>query len=656
MIAVLDNETIDKIAAGEVIERPMSVIKELVENSIDAGATSITVEIKNGGIDYIRITDNGCGINKNEVSIAFLRHATSKIKSITDLLSISSLGFRGEALSSIAAVSKVELLTKTEDSISGVRYVIEGGKEKILEDVGMPNGTTFVIRGLFYNTPARRKFLKSSLTEASYVTELMEHIMLSHPEISFKLIINGKSKLQTLGKGDLKTVIYEIYGKDMTDSLIPFTISSDTITINGFIGKPEIARGNRNYEIYYVNGRFVKSSLVSRALDEAYKSYLMLHKFPVVFLCLDIDSDLLDVNVHPTKMEIRFLEAEQIYSLLVTGIQSQLKNRELIPDILEKEVKNVTKVIADPIPEPFEKKRLQEYVKEAALINQAELKKAESNSPEKNIAESDKAEIITSKETENKKLEIDNTNKNNSNINETNTNKIYSDTNIEKNKKDITITENNQPESKPKQLNLFEDSFLSAANVIKHKIIGQIFDTYWLVEMDNKLYIIDQHAAHEKVLYERLVKQLNESSVESQMLMPPVVVSLSLSQEALLKKYMSHFEKNGFEIEHFGGKEYYLRAVPTQLFGLSADEYFLELLDELSADHQQVKMESIDHRIATMACKSAVKGNSYMSREEAIKLIDELMTLDNPYNCPHGRPVIISYSKYEIEKKFKRII
>jgi len=680
MIAVLDNETIDKIAAGEVIERPMSVVKELVENSIDAKASSITVEIKSGGIDYIRITDNGCGINKEEVPTAFLRHATSKIKSVTDLLNVNSLGFRGEALSSIAAVSKVELLTKTNSAISGVRYVIEGAREMVLEDVGIPNGTNFIVRALFYNTPARRKFLKSPMTEASYITELMEHIMLSHPEISFKLIINGNTKLQTLGKGDLKTVIYEVYGRDMTESLIPVTLDTDNFSINGYVGKPEIARGNRNFEIYYVNGRYIRSSLVSRALDEAYKPYLMLHKFPVTFLCFDILNEQLDVNVHPTKMEIRFLEAERLYSMLVTGLQKSLKQKELIPSIVEDDKKEKS-VIASPIPEPFEINRLKELgnstIDEKSNTNNnpviSEKSSVNDNSTIVEKSNADKAPIINEKSstdnisiigeksntdynpTRNEKLSIDNTPINNE--------KLNTDDSHEFVKKKNNINALDQSYSKAadyikdaRQMNLFEDKFLDQSNVIKHKIIGQIFNTYWLVEMDNKLFIIDQHAAHEKVMYERLIKEISENSINSQLLFPPVLISLSLSEEALLNKYIDNFEALGFEIEHFGGREYSIRAVPTELFGLTVDEYFHELLDELSDEHWRVRMESIDHRIATMACKSAVKGNNSMTYEEAVKLIDELMTLDNPYNCPHGRPVIISYSKYELEKKFKRIL
>lgn len=609
-IKILDSNTIDKIAAGEVVERPMSVVKELVENAIDAGAGAITVEIKNGGIDYIRITDNGCGIEKNQVKTAFLRHATSKIRAIEDLMMIKSLGFRGEALSSICAIAKVELLTKTKEELTGTRYCIEGGRELVLEDVGIPNGTTFIVRNIFYNTPARRKFLKTGVTEGNYITELIERMMLSHPEIAFKYIVNGNVKLQSFGNGDLKEVIYQIYGRDFVKSLLEVTIEEDDFSMKGFVSKPELARSTRAFEVYFVNHRYIKSKLIQRALDEAYSHYLMLHKYPVVFLNLQIRSEDIDVNVHPTKMEIKFLNGELLYERLVKEITQVLSHKELIPEALEKREFKQPQVIAknDIIPEPFEQSRMKEHL---------ETQKPEKNS--KNLEPVLKEETIY---------------------------QSHQEAAVEK------AAEYDQPE----QLKLFEHQFLSEENVKKHRIIGQLFQTYWLVEYEDKLYVIDQHAAHEKVKYERLMKQLQNREVTSQYLAPPLVVTLSAAEEGLITNYMDSFRSLGFEIEHFGGNEYTLRQVPTELYGLSEKQYFIEFLDELFKERLSNVPEIIQQRIATMACKSAVKGNNRLSYAEADELIKELLSLDNPYNCPHGRPTIVSYSKYEIEKSFKRII
>lgn len=616
-IKILDSNTIDKIAAGEVVERPMSVVKELIENAIDADAGAITVEIKNGGIDYIRITDNGCGIEKSQVKSAFLRHATSKIRAIEDLLMIKSLGFRGEALSSICAIARVELLTKTKEELTGTRYCIEGGREMVLEDVGIPNGTTFIVRNIFYNTPARRKFLKTGVTEGNYITELIERMMLSHPEIAFKYIVNGNVKLQSFGNGDLKEVIYQIYGRDFVKSLLEVTIEEDDFSMKGFVSKPELARSTRAFEVYFVNHRYIKSKLIQRALDEAYSHYLMLHKYPVVFLNLQIRSEDIDVNVHPTKMEIKFLKEELLYERLVKEIVQVLSHKELIPEALEKKEFKQSQVIAkkDIIPEPFEQNRMTEHLK---------AQKPE-KTPEKNP---ENLEPVLKEET------------------------VYQSLKEAVSEKTAEYEQSFQP----KQLKLFEHQFLTEENVKKHRIIGQLFQTYWLVEYEDKLYVIDQHAAHEKVMYERFMKQLQNKEVTSQYLAPPVIVTLSAAEEGLITSYMDTFRSLGFEIEHFGGNEYTLRQVPTELYGLSEKQYFIEFLDELFKERLSNVPEVIQQRIATMACKSAVKGNNRLSYAEADELIKELLSLDNPYNCPHGRPTIVSYSKYEIEKSFKRII
>ncbi|MBR5406511.1 MAG: DNA mismatch repair endonuclease MutL [Lachnospiraceae bacterium] len=605
-ITVLDKDTIDKIAAGEVVERPASVVKELVENSIDAGSDAVTVEIKDGGISYIRVTDNGSGIRKEEVRTAFLRHATSKIRSIEDLLCVGSLGFRGEALSSIASVAKVELMTKTQDDYTGTRYVIEGSRELSLDDVGIPDGTTFIVRHLFYNTPARRKFLKTPQTEAGYISDYIEKVMLSHPDIAFKLIINNSTRLQSSGNGEIKDIIYSIYGKDMVTGLIPIDESNGDLGVTGFICKPELARCNRSFEIYYVNQRYIQSTLIRRALDEAYKPYLMLHKYPVVILYFDISPDLIDVNVHPSKKEIRFLEGNTLYDFLVKVIRNALSSRELIVDIHEEEkITGHINISSDAIrPEPFEKHTITDFVADKIPVNDTE----------------DKPVSVTE-------------------------DKVRDD-----------LKEQPQDIIKPVQLSMFEDGFLSNEGIKKHRLIGQLFDTYWLVEMEDKLYIIDQHAAHEKVKYERILKQYESGRVTSQFINPPIVMTLSKAEESVVNEYADNFKRVGFEIEPFGGNEYSIREVPSELFGLTPTEYFHDLLDELKNDRRSKNIDSVDHRIATMACKSAVKGNSRMSFKEAEALIDELMALDNPYNCPHGRPTIISFTKNEVEKLFKRIV
>ncbi|MCR5232686.1 MAG: DNA mismatch repair endonuclease MutL [Lachnospiraceae bacterium] len=671
-ILVLDKNTIDKIAAGEVVERPMSVVKELVENSIDSNATAITVEIKDGGTSFIRVTDNGCGIPKSEVKTAFLRHATSKIRTIEDLINVGSLGFRGEALSSIAAVSKVELLTKTEDEFTGTRYCIEGSREMSFDDVGVPEGTTFIVRALFYNTPARRKFLKTPQTEGSYVSDYMEKVMLSHPGIAFKLIINGNTRLQSSGNGEIPDIIYGLYGRDMVNGLLPIDITDGDITIRGYVCKPELSRGNRSFEIYYVNNRYIQSTVIRRALDEAYKPYLMLHKYPVVFLYIDISPELIDVNVHPAKKEIRFLEGAQLYDLLVDGIRDVLSHKELIPDMHGEERNNERDKIAPERtrPEPFETQsifgfdsrkdnntdnigyenhgggttgyidagRTPDYVKEEGTYRPKHTEEYRTVP-----AYMDITAINVSDDTD---------------INLTRDAKTYDaeKENVSKFFETDEMDRNNSGGNEYEQLSMFEHGFLSEEGIRKHRIIGQLFETYWLVEMDNKLYIIDQHAAHEKIKYERLIRQFEEGEVHSQMLNPPIIVTLSKSEEAILGKYSDNFRKVGFEIEQFGGNEYSIREIPTELFGLRADEYFHDLMDELMNDKQSRNIDAIDHRIATMACKSAVKGNNRISYEEAAVLIDELLTLDNPFNCPHGRPTIISFTKNEVEKMFKRIV
>lgn len=619
-IELLSQETIDKIAAGEVIERPSSVVKELVENAVDAGANAITVEVKEGGISFIRITDNGCGIEKGQIPLAFLRHSTSKIHSVEDLLTVTSLGFRGEALSSIAAVAQMELITKTPEEFTGIRYVIEGSKEVSMEEIGAPEGTTFLVRNLFYNTPARKKFLKSPQTEGGYIQDLMQRMILSHPDISFKFILNGQVKLQSSGNSNVKDIIYHIYGRDITGALLELDEENELFSVKGYIGKPQISRGNRNFETYFINGRYIKSNLLSRAIEEAYKPYLMQHQYPFAVLYFTIDSTLLDINVHPTKMELRFSNQPMIFEKLVENLRNKLSHRELIPQVpVVEEKKKPEPKILKPIPEPFEKKRL-EAVRQSIQKDSPYEPKFE-RTFEKKAPVSYKTEEQIPEATKSPK-------------------KTQEDT-VPQVQETVTYE---------------QTSFLDVKSVKQHRIIGQVFDTYWLVEFDEKLYIIDQHAAHEKVLYERTMKQLAKKEHTSQRISPPVILTLSLLEEETLQKFHPQFEKIGYEIEHFGGNEYAVSAVPGNMFRLDTKDLMIQMLDELEHLPENGAPDMILERVASMSCKAAVKGNHHLSYQEAEHLIGELLTLENPYHCPHGRPTIIAMTKYELEKKFKRIV
>jgi DNA mismatch repair protein MutL len=648
-IAVLDQNTIDKIAAGEVVERPASVVKELVENAVDAGATAITVEIKEGGISFIRVTDNGGGIEKEQVPLAFLRHATSKIEKVEDLLQISSLGFRGEALSSISAVSQMEVITKTPEALTGVHYVIEGGREKALEEVGAPNGTTMLVRNLFFNTPARGKFLKTAMTETGYVSGYMEQLALSHQDISFKYMVNGQTKLHTSGNSNLKDVIYGIYGRDITRELVPVAFEKPGISIEGFIGKPVIARGNRNFENYYINGRYVKSKILMKAIEEAYKPYMMQHKYPFVCLHYDIEGEEIDVNVHPTKMEVRFQNQGAVYNATYDMITAALSHREMIPEVeLEKRTEPKQEKTAPP--EPFETgykqqaKKWESSIKEAKTpYVAADLKPAiqKPSIPVPSVPQTglQPAMAEPARKAATVKSELPGS--------------VRPQTEVH------TPTVSEKPSvspEKPVQMELFDDRLLSKKARLHHRIIGQLFETYWLVEYDNKFYIIDQHAAHEKVLYERFMKEFANREIVTQMVSPPQVISLNLQEDLLLKTHMELFKRFGFEISEFGGREYSIHGVPANLYGISVQNFFVELLDSLENENARQPLDILTGRIATAACKAAVKGNNTLSVQEADKLIDELLGLDNPYHCPHGRPTIISMTKYELEKKFKRIV
>lgn len=654
MIQVLDQATIDKIAAGEVVERPASVVKELIENSIDSGATAITVEIKDGGISFIRVTDNGCGIPAEQVRTAFLRHATSKIQTIEDLLTASSLGFRGEALSSIAAVGQVELITKTGSSLTGVRYVIHGGQEQSMEEIGCPEGTTFILRNLFYNTPARRKFLKTAMTEAGYVTELVEQIAMSRPDISVKFVNNGQNKLSTSGNGSLKDILYHVYGREIAKNLLPIEVSRDGMTLSGYVAKPYISRGNRSFEHYYVNGRYIKSPIITKAIEEAYKTFVMIHKFPFVALNITVDSRLLDVNVHPRKMEMRYSQGDALYKFIFEEIRHTLLQRELIPDVGEEaktgkesqktgqQKSGAERGMRASGPEPFEVNRRNQELQTVYGLHQTASDTAGTGITEASAtmqAGVKEPDTVTQTGTvEAGEPQADNP-------------ALAAST--------LQVREENAYKAslakEAPQLSLFASGFLTEEARPKHRLIGQLFRTYWLIEYEDNLFIMDQHAAHEKVMYETLMKQYQNRQVVSQQIHPPIVISVNPRQQQILKEHYDFFESMGFQMETFGGNEYMLRAVPLETYGLAAQDIFIDFVDSLLEDGTHLDMDLFIYKIATMACKAAVKGNMKLTTQEADALIDQLLQLENPYNCPHGRPTIIAMTETELEKKFRRI-
>lgn len=705
MINVLDQITIDKIAAGEVIERPSSVVKELVENSIDSGATAITIEIKDGGMSFIRITDNGSGINRDEVRTAFLRHATSKLIKVEDLLELSSLGFRGEALSSIASVGQVELITKEKDSVCGIRYQIHGGKEVSYEEIGCPDGTTIIVRNLFYNTPARKKFMKSPTTEMSYIYDLICRISMSHPEISFKFTANNTNKLFTSGNGKLKDIIYHIYGRDITSNLIDVNRKFNTLEISGYIAKPAVSRGNRSFEDYYVNNRYVKNPVITKAIEDAFRTFVMIHKFPFTVLNFKIDPAQIDVNIHPAKREMKFMNEPDIYNYTYDTIREALLHRELIPEVTpgkQKPAETLNHRNTGAAPEPFEKQRREQIgikpaaVKEperpynikpiikpennpyARILNrvpdqpqnipnnpvsqQAQTQQATQQSQSQPVNESTPATSALSSDQENI------TDKDNS----VNVSRITSEitvTNTQAGEGTATQTKTTAPadvaapqpqvpekEKKYSQLDMFGTKMLSEEARPKHRLIGQVFKTFWLIEYDKKLFIMDQHAAHEKVKFEELMNNYRNKKAIPQYLMPPAIVTLTADEITFLNDNMEFFENLGYTIESFGGREYKLSSVPANLFGIDGRELFLEFIGELSENNKNSTITAFIAKLSTMACKAAIKGNTEISFKEADVLIDQLLKLENPYTCPHGRPTLISMTEAELEKKFKRIV
>ena len=714
-IHVLDQSTINKIAAGEVIERPASVVKELVENAVDAKATAVTVEIRDGGISFIRVTDNGCGIPREELPLAFLRHSTSKIQSVEDLFTISSLGFRGEALSSIAAVSQVEVITKTAGSLTGTRYQIEGGLETGCEEIGSPDGTTFIVRNLFYNTPVRKKFLKTAATEGAHVADLVEKIALSHPEISIRFIQNNQNKLHTSGNHNVKDIIYTVFGREIAASLLPVDKAGEAVSVKGFIGKPVIARNNRNFENYFINGRYIKSGIICRAIEEAYKPYMMQHKYPFTLLHFTIEPEFLDVNVHPTKMELRFRDSELMFRMVRDALSQALDHRELIPQVeleekssfgalregkraqsgkpelsmgrasqrRQEEVPAGGNIGFQPRPkvsawsgesgnrasgsrliQPELRPLKQEGVRapefgtlnekgtrklELKPLKSADTKDAEPKNPENliRVVKEETAAYGSTKPSHGDEKHRE--------VNEELTALLLGNRETAS-PIDVQTEEKCEEEKQGQQMDLFEEKLLDEKSRSRHKLIGQLFDTYWLVEFNQSLYIIDQHAAHEKVLYEKTMATLKTRQYTCQMVNPPIILTLGSREQVMLQQNLRYFTDIGFEIEPFGGREFAVRGVPDNLFSIAKKDLLMEMIDGLSEDGMAGNPDMIYEKVASMSCKAAVKGNHHMSAAEADRLIDQLLELDNPYACPHGRPTIVSMTKYELEKKFKRIV
>ena len=692
-IHVLDDATIDKIAAGEVVERPASVVKELVENAFDAGARAVTVEIRDGGIEFIRVTDDGSGIEHDQLRNAFMRHATSKISSVVDLMSLRSMGFRGEALSSIAAVSKVEIVTKTKDAMTGTRLCLEGTKETAFEEVGAPDGTTFMVRNLFFNTPVRRKFLKTAMTEASYITDLLEHMALSRPEISFKYVINGQTKFYTNGDGDLKAIIYRIFGRDIANEMMAFQAVDGDVTLEGFLGRPTLNRANRNFENYFVNQRYIKSKIISKAIEEGYQSYMMQHRYPFCVVHITVPTENVDVNVHPTKMEVRFSNQNGIYKLIAEHMADFLSQQEMIPSAtlgadqkITKKDKKAEKIEA---PEPFEKERrsAEESVPQTQIPNILQEDSRYNRSSHgssydydgmtdnrnitggllqnNQVSQNGDAFFVDNRENFKGSNSIGDHSMGNERTAGTSPakqgsayGKILGTPPRETDTKNLGVIKSKDQiiVEKPEQLNFFDEKILTREAKQEYRIVGQVFDTYWIIEYRDKMLMIDQHAAHEKVKYEQILNKVENSEIYTQTLTPPVVISVTPKEAALNNSYEQYFKELGFEIEDFGMNAFAIRGVPLDLFGHDIKSLFEEVLTQMVESPVRGVPQIIREKIASMACKAAVKGNNSLSYEEADKLIEQLLELDNPYNCPHGRPTIISMSKYEIEKKFKRIV
>lgn len=643
-IQELDQETINQIAAGEVIDRPGSVVKELLENAIDARAMAVTVEIRDGGISYIRITDNGTGFAKEDIPIAFRRHTTSKIRNVNDLLRVSSLGFRGEALSSIAAVAQVELLTKQRQDFTGYRYVLEDGEEKSFGEAGVPDGTTFLVRNLFGHTPARRKFLKSPATEAAYITEIVERIALSHPDISVRFIVNGQNKLHTSGNHNLKDTIYQVFGKEITSNLIPVDEERGSVKIAGFLGKPVISRGNRNFECYFINGRYIKSRLIAGAIEESFRPYLMQHKYPFAVLEFGLDPELLDVNVHPAKMELRFRNQEEIYRDICGILSDALREKPVITQETLPEHRQAEGGFPDQDPR-------HRQAEEGLPDQDPRHRQAEGGLPDQDQRVQERGEQHAGsgqKHSESFRHRYP---------------EMFEKERLKEEESQYGLKDQSSAgkieeavASPALQMSLFDGSDGIKKRKPDYRIVGQVFGTYWIVEYQDQMYMIDQHAAHEKILYERTMRSFQDRQYTTQQMNPPMIIHLSGREEQLLSRYMDYFTKIGFEIEHFGERDYAVRGIPDNLLSISKQELLIGCIDSLGELEHLKEPEQILERVASMSCKAAVKGNTRLSFDEAKQLIDELLTLEQPFHCPHGRPTIITLSRYEIDRKFKRII
>lgn len=631
-IRLLDSNTIDQIAAGEVVERPLSVVKELVENSMDAGADAITVEIRDGGIEFIRVTDNGSGIDADDMALAFERHATSKIRSIEDLSDLHSMGFRGEALASISSVSRVTLISAKKGELMGHRFESDGGVAGELTEVGAPQGTTVIVAHLFYNVPVRRKFLKSPVTEGNAVGELMEHLALSRPDISFKFVNNGRTVFFTNGAGELKDVIYRIYGREMAREVVPVSYEKDGIRIDGYLGTPSINRPNRNFENYFLNERYIKSDVIAGGLEDGYQGYTMKHKFPFCVISINVPADSIDVNVHPSKMDVRFKDRESFFAAVSEAVHTALHAQEMIPEAdLSGERKSIRPVV-DSAPEPYEIKRRKD--EETADI--------ESSNKDSAVKESKNAEIFSVDFSEDvpvlkdeKKTEREST-------------PAVPSFEVRRSIEDV----------KPgKQIEMLPKERVISKNARgRYELIGQVFNCYWIFVYEDRLYFADQHACHEKVNYEHFIKAYKEHEVYKQQVDPPVVVTLSNEEEEIFLRFKDYLDELGFEADSFGGKEYALHTVPLDQYRKDAGTLFLDILNDIRQRGIKATPDMIEKVIASMACKASVKAGDRIQREQMDTILDELLTLDNPYHCPHGRPTVFSVDRYELEKRFKRVV
>lgn len=669
-IVLLDDLTINQIAAGEVIERPANVVKELVENSIDAGATKISVEIENGGITSIRITDDGKGIAPDDVALAFERHATSKIRSAEDLTKVMTMGFRGEALASIAAIAKVELITRTRDQEIGTKVIVEGGDIISKEECGAPYGTTIIVRELFYNTPVRYKFLKKDFTEGGYIESAVEKIALINPSISFRLVNNRKTILQTSGNGDITTVVYNIFGKDVSQNLVNVDNEYEGVKVRGVAGKPEIARSNRTNQLFYVNGRNIKDKILSAAVEEAYRTLIPHGKFGFCIIDIRLNPELVDVNVHPAKLEVRFADESKVFKAVHYGIKNALLGEDITRDE-EKEKVEAPKIIEKNVEETAPQRR--------GLFDIFRNKSTE-QTPENPDEKYATIEVKVNKDNQAKnsvidKIEFDEERQylkpiaeetQLEELEEPLQNITYlpkeESNEVEEQEFEKIVEKNYKPEEDNIEYKVEEDirpiydqDIEEKSPVPEYKILGVAFNTYIILELDEDIYILDQHAAHERVLYEKVKENFYRAGgKEAQMLLLPDVLELSKRDMHIVKDHMDLFEQAGFTLEEFGENTIKITGVPVICFEMNTKDLFMDILDGIDITNRTNKQDIEEKFIATVACKAAVKANMVLDEREIRGLLDELLLLDNPFTCPHGRPTAIRITKTEIEKKFGR--